>query len=338
MKTRAATLQKPWKVELPTVDLSDDPPPGWVRLRVLACGVCGSDLNAAVSYDEPKPIGHEIAGRIEQVGEGVDRLEAGQTVALESSSFCGQCELCRAGRADLCHKAPGFWGQPAMGFADVMDAPAGCCVPYEGLAAEVACQAEPGGVAMDMVLTANVAPAQRVCVIGPGPIGLMAAALAKQRSGLPVTVIGRRPGSARMDLAGELGFRPVAAETPQDWPRELAEGFEHVLLTAPPSLIGPACDLLSYGGVLTYIGIATSDPHIRLDANRFHFRKLQLRSSFASPAMYLPQVLALLGSGAIPAAEMVTHRFGLSQLADALLCCRDRKDEVVKVVVTGEAS
>ena len=338
MRTRAGYLHKPWIVELRTVDLPDEPPPGWVRLRVLACGVCGSDLNAAVNDDQPKPIGHEIAGRVEQVGDGVDRLAVGQTVALESSSFCGQCDLCRAGRADLCRKAPGFWGQPAMGFADVMDAPAGCCVHYEGLAAEIACQAEPGGVAMDMVLTANVAPAQRVCVIGPGPIGLMAAGLARQRSGLPVTVVGRRADSARMTLAGELGFRTAAAETAQDWPGELVESFEHVLLTAPPSLIGPACELLSYGGVLTYIGIATSDPHIRLDANRFHFRKLQLRSSFASPAMYFPQVLALLASGAIPAAELVTHRFGLSQLADALLCCRDRKDEVVKVVVTGETS
>jgi L-iditol 2-dehydrogenase len=295
-------------------------------------------LNAAIGYEKPKPIGHEIAGRVEQVGEGVDRLAAGQTVALESSSFCGQCDLCRAGRADLCNKAPGFWGQPAMGFADVMDVPAGCCVPYEGLAPEVACQGEPGGVAMDMILTARIAPAQRVCVIGPGPIGLMAAALARQRSGLPVTVIGRGANSARMSLADRLGFRTVAAQTPDTWPGELAESFEHVLLTAPPSLIGPACDLLSYGGVLTYIGIATGDPHIRLDANRFHFRKLQLRSSFASPAMYFPQVLSLLGSGAIPAAELVTHRFSLSQLDEALLCCRDRKDEVVKVVVTGETS
>lgn len=334
MKVLSAYIKAPWQCELRPVELADDPPVGWVLLRVEACGVCGTDLTAAAEgAGDWQAVGHEVAGRIEKVGHGAAGVECGQTVALESSSFCGLCELCRDGRVDLCNKAPGFWGQPAMGFSDHMLAPACCCVPYEGLTGEEACQAEPCGVAYDMVKTAGIEMGDRVCVVGPGAIGLAAAALARHRGAARLLCIGRETNARRLAVAAELGAETLATGDPLNEREDLARQFDHVLMTAPTQFIPPALSLLAYGGEMTYIGIGTGGGEIAFDANDFHFRKLQLRASFASPAIYFPAVLRLMRSGVLPAKKLVSHVLGLSQFAEALRLCRQEKDRTVKIVV-----
>ena len=90
-------------------------------------------------------------------------------------------------------------------------------------------------------------------------------------------------------------------------------------MTAPTQSIAPGLALLAYGGEMTYIGIGTGASMIQFDANDFHFRKLQLRASFASPAVYFPAVLRLLQAGVIPGERLISHRFGLDEIA--LLGC-----------------
>ncbi|MFP4356249.1 MAG: zinc-dependent alcohol dehydrogenase [Phycisphaerae bacterium] len=334
MQTRAAQLKAPWQVRLETVDLPEMPSPGWARIRVTACGVCGSDLNAAASNETYQPIGHEIAGVIEQINpQGPTKLEAGQSVVLESSSFCGRCDLCRDGRVDLCNKAPGFWGKPAMGFADFMDAPLDCIVPYAGLEPEVACLAEPVGVAIDMVKTANIQLAQRVCLIGPGPIGLAAGALALRSGASELAVLGRPRSRARLDVARKIGAEVIASDQPLEQMTDLQGRFDHVLLTAPTELIRPGLELLAYGGILTYIGFGRNGSEITFDADRFHMRKWQLRASFASPAVYFPAALSMLYSQAVPGRDLVSHVLGLDEIDQALQLHRERKGDVVKIVV-----
>ncbi|MFW6062219.1 MAG: zinc-dependent alcohol dehydrogenase [Planctomycetota bacterium] len=334
MHTQAAYIKAPWQVSLREVDLPDSPPPGWIRLRVDACGICGSDLNAArAEAADWQPFGHEVAGTVETVGHGVDRVEPGQRVVLESGSFCGRCALCRDGRVDLCNKAPGFWGQPAMGFARTMDAPALAAVPYDGLLPQVACLAEPTGVAIDVLETAEVELGQRVCVIGPGPIGLMAAALALARGASGVVVVGRGRSQARLELAGRLGTEVLAIDGDLADRDDLARQFDHVLLCAPPELAEPCLALLGYGGRLTYIGVATRPTRIGFDANDFHFRKLQIRASFASPALYFPTALRLLAAGRIPGENLVSHVLPLERLGEAMSLHRDEPGRCVKVVI-----
>ena len=334
MNTRAAYLKGLWNVEVRTVALPDTPPPGWIRLKVGACGVCGSDLNDAVGTEDWHSFGHEVSGTVEAVGHGVEGLPVGALVALESSSFCGQCDVCRNGRVDLCTKAPAFWGQPAMGFSDTMQAPAACAVPFTGLSFEEACLVEPLGVSFDMLKTASVRMGQTVCVIGPGPIGLGAAALARHQAAARVLVIGHTRSTARLAAARDLGVEVRAVDRPLAEEKDLHGQFDHVLLTAPPDLIEPALSLLAYGGTLTYVGIAPGNARIGFDANQFHFRKLQLRASHASPAMDFPAVIRLLRAGIIPGHALISHRFALNDIATALLTCRDDKAGVIKVVVT----
>lgn len=333
MQVRSAWLSAPWQVELRTVDLPDTPPPGWARVRVEACGVCGTDLSAAEANPTPHAFGHEIAGRIAALGHGVDHLAAGQTVVLESASFCGHCAHCRNGRVDLCNQAPNFWGQAAMGFADELLAPACCLVPYTGLTPDVACLTEPAGVAYDLVKVAGVTLGDRVAVIGPGPIGLAAAALARHGGATRTLVVGRAHHASRLAVAAGWGCETLATDSPLDALPDLARAFDHVLLTAPVELIEPSLALLDYEGRLSYVGIGTGNPRIGFDANDFHFRKLQLRASFASPAVYFPRVLALLQAGLIPGEALVSHRFPLAEIGAAMALLRDSKAATLKVVV-----
>ncbi len=335
MKTRSAYVKAPWMCEVREVDLPDAPPPGQVLIQVQACGVCGTDVTAAAEKaSEWRPFGHEVAGIVRRVGPGVERLKEGQAVVLESSSFCGWCDVCRDGRVDLCHgRAPGFWSQPAMGFGDLMLTPYRNVVPYEGLTPEVACLAEPAGVAYDMVKTADVQMGDRVCLVGPGPIGLMAAALVLHRGAARLLCIGKTTNAARLKAAADLGAETLAIDGSLAECKDLARQFDHVLMTAPTQFIVPGLSLLDYGGEMTYIGIGTGDSAITFDANDFHFRKLQLRASFASPAIYYPAVLRLLKAGVIPGPKMISHVFSLAEAPRAIAACRDEKHSMLKVVI-----
>ncbi|MCE0484544.1 MAG: alcohol dehydrogenase catalytic domain-containing protein [Methylacidiphilales bacterium] len=326
-------MKASWQTELRQIELPETPPPGEVLLRVEACGICGTDLSAAVKAEKWQPFGHEIAGVIEKVGEGLGHLSPGQKVVLETSSFCGHCAMCRNGRVNLCNKAPQFWGRPAMGFSEHMVAPGCCVVPYEGLSAEVASLAEPAGVAYDMVKTANVAFGDRVALIGPGPIGLMAIPILLRGGAREVVCLGRSRNKLRLEVAQKLGAKIRIVEGSPAGEKDLQRQFEHVLVTAPVGTIPSALGLLAYGGELTYIGIGTEAGPISFDANEFHFRKLQLRASFASPALYFPIVLDLLRANVIPGDLIISHRFSLKDLAEAMHLNRDRKEEAVKVVM-----
>jgi L-iditol 2-dehydrogenase len=130
-----------------------------------------------------------------------------------------------------------------------------------------------------------------------------------------VVCIGRSHSRRRLEVARLLGAEAVSVDGPLAEQKELSRQFEHVLVTAPVEIIPSALELLAYGGELTYIGIGTGEGVIGFDANVFHFRKLQLRASFASPALYFPVVLDLLKAGIIPGEQIISHRFGLRDLA-----------------------
>ncbi len=332
MKIKAAFLKAPWMTGVREVDMPE-PQANWVRIKVEACGVCGTDVTAMQTAKEWQAFGHEVAGVIDAIGPGVAHLAIGQRVALESSSACGACARCRNGRpAECVGKAENFWGQPTLGFAEYMNVPAICCVPYEGLAPDIAALAEPAGVAFDMVHTADIAQGDSVCIVGPGPIALMALALAKHRGATRLACIGRKGNEARFNIARELGAEIYDIASPEL--SRLDNAFDHLLVTSPPATIPPLLPLLSYGGRVTYVGIGAGDATIAFDANAFHFCKLQLRASFAAPAMYFPAVLALLKAGVIPGARLISHRFPLAHIQQAMETLRDGKSGALKVIVT----
>lgn len=331
----AARVEVPFKVTFETVTLRE-PGAGEAIIDVLACGICGFDMEIAESLatNGPQSFGHEICGRVRQVGPGVTHVQAGDIIALESGSFCCDCDLCRNGRVDLCNKGAGFWSGQSMGFSEAMIVPARNIVPARGIDPMTAVLAEPCGVAVDMVKVAEIGLTDKVLLVGSGPIGMMALPLIRRATAGPVVVANRSKG--KLEKALRLGADKAVSTNDISLPDLGKEfgGFDRVLITAPPDVIPECITATSFGGYIVYIGSNfRSGGVIPLDTHALHFGKKQLRPSFASPALYLPEALTLMHTGVIPPKEIVSHVFPLSKLAEAIDAVRTLRDEVCKVVV-----
>jgi L-iditol 2-dehydrogenase len=182
-----------------------DPGPGEVQLQIAACSICGTDLSIAGKTAKDWCLfGHEVSGVVTAVGQGVIRFAAGDHVALDSSAPCGHCEDCLAGRPLDCSDIQSYWDQ-YMGFADFMICPQQQVFPAGNLTPEIACLAEPTAVSIDMVNVADVGPDDRVLIIGPGPLGLLAIPECRRRGVERIWMAGRSHSQARMCAAEELG-------------------------------------------------------------------------------------------------------------------------------------
>ncbi len=309
--------------------------PDEIRLKVDACGICGTDLL------EPPPgaiketgFGHEIAGEILETGSAVLHLHPGQKIALESSSACGLCSHCRNAQQELCTDLRHFGKLGQFGMAEQMIAPAVSAVPYEGLSPEIACLSEPLGVAIDMVRLAEIHPDSNVLITGPGPIGLMALALVRRMGARRVFVAAHSSSSARIALAKRWGADAIVDPdvTPLDQ-FDYGGPLDRALVTTPPATLPSVCQALGRGGIISFIGIRWGEgTWATLDINAFHFKKLQLRASFASPALFTPLALQYLREGVVNGEELISHRFPLSRIAEAFAAARN-KATAIKVVV-----
>jgi L-iditol 2-dehydrogenase len=318
--------------------------PGWVLVKVKACGICGTDMHMARYTDHhltTKPatewqgFGHEIAGIVAEVGAGVTTVKEGDKVVLESGSYCGVCDLCRNGRVDLCNNAPNFWRNETMGFAEYILAPKECLVPFDNLSFEVACLAEPLGVALDMTYTADIALGNDVLVLGLGPIGLMAIPLAR-RQGAGRIYAYNRSGGKRAELARHYGADVVTlgGDMPLDEIPFRRKGVERALVSASVQAIQEAIPVMNYGGIIAFIGIEYgAGTTLQFDANAFHFKKLQLRASHAAPAVYFPTCLQLLQDGHVDGQAIISHTMPLEKIADAMTLLRDDRQNTLKIVI-----
>ena len=340
---RAAFVRAPWEFQVREISVPAVRP-GWVLVKVAACGICGTDLHIAgltghqltrFPATQWQGFGHEVAGVVVATGAGVTNVKEGDRVVLESSSYCGVCAHCRDGRVDLCNRAPNFWSNESMGFAEYILAPWQACVPFTGLSFAVACLAEPLGVALDMAYAADVRLGNDVLLLGLGPIGLMAIPIVR-RMGAARIYAANRSGGVRVDLARRYGADEVLlGDAPLTATHFRKGGVDRALVSAPPQVIPSALPLMNYGGIVSFIGITYgAGAQINFDANDFHFKKLQLRASHASPAIYFPAVLQLLQDGHVDGAAIISHTFPLAQIEAAMLTARDRRDAVLKIVVT----
>lgn len=335
---RAAYVKAPFQIEFRDVPLGSLAPDE-VLIEVAATGICGHDMEIAETLaTDWRAFGHEFSGHVRAAGSAVKHVKAGDLVALESGSYCGECSDCRNGRADLCRHMVGFWGRAAMGFSDFMTAPAHSCVPAPGLAPETAALAEPCGVAVDMVKIAEIGITDRVLVVGCGAIGLMALAIARKRTAGLVVAADRTAGKRAAALALGANEAVDIAATPLREAGKPFGGFNKVLLTTPPQLIPDAMATMAYEGYCVYIGFDWGEGgKVVMDTTAMHLGKQQLRASFASPAVYLPIALELLRNGTVPADSLISHRFPLSRLSEAMKLLRTDRQTTRKVVVIPDA-
>lgn len=334
LQTRAAYTKTYYKFQLRD-RVVPEPGPGEVQLQIAACSICGTDLSiAGKTAKQWSLFGHEISGVVTAVGAGVTRFAPGDRVALDSSAPCGECEECRAGRPLSCLDKQSYWGK-YMGFADSMVAPQQQVFPAGNLPAEIACLAEPTAVSIDLVAVADVGPDDRVLIIGPGPLGLLAIPECRRRGVERIWMAGRSHSKARMKVAEEYGAEPIYVDkqdlSKYDFGRR---GATRILVVAPPTELPLAAQIGAQGSIISYIGISWDKKGvIKFDADTFHFKRQQLRASMASPGTRAAEALDLLAGGAFDPAKVLSSKFELPDIAAAMVENRDDKANAVKLVM-----
>ncbi len=325
--------------------------PGELLVKVATCGICGTDLKKihTGSHSAPRIFGHEMAGTIVAVGQGVTRFQIGERVMVFHHVPCGECYYCRKQTPSQCplYKKVGVTAgfEPSGGgFAEyirVMDwvaAGSGVVRIPQGVPFEQAAFVEPVNTVLKGVKMLSLAPDDTVLVIGQGPIGLMHAVLAA-RTGARVLTSDLYP--ERHAIAAKFGLRhPIHAGSENVLERVFAEtngrGADAVVLAvAGTALIRTAMDAARPGGKVmlfaqTQHGEATIDPAaVCMDEKT-------LLGSYSSSFGILDEVTALVFGGyrsGFDLTQLISHRFPIEEAVAAIDVASHPKADSMKIMI-----
>ena len=311
------------------------PGAGEVLIRLECGGVCGSDLHyynhggfGAVRLKEPMILGHEVAGRIIELGADTGQLRVGQLVAVSPSRPDGTCKFCRAGLPNQCLNMR-FYGSAMPfphiqgAFQELLVADAAQCVPADGITAGEAAMAEPLSVALHAVRRAGNLVGRKVLITGCGPIGTLCI-LAARRAGAAEIVATDLAANA-LDHAARAGADNVIniAEDP-DALSAFAEdkGYFDVLFECSGAAVAlaNAIAVMAPRGTILQLGLGgdMNVPIMPLIA-----KELELRGSFRFHEEF-PIAVAMMQKGLIDVKALITHTIALDQAEDAFKIANDR--------------
>ncbi len=317
---RALVYLEPGKVQVREVP-EPSPGPGEILVRVASCGICGSDVHGYRSgiIAPGCVMGHEYAGWVEGLGEGVEAPSPGTLVAGNSVLSCGQCSWCRRGQENFCNDLR-LLGVSADGaFAPLVAVPASSVVAAPGADPRILCLAEPLATAVRAVRSAPVFPGEAVLVTGGGPIGLLCLALLRAMGAAPVVV--SEPREARQEAALALGADAVLDPRRQSLATYASSlpsgGFARVLeCSGTPGALEEATGLLRPGGTLTLVGLC--EEPVPTDFLGIISRELRLTSAYLNASDDFEVAIALLTSGRLQVETIIHLEVGLEEIPDLL--------------------
>jgi 2-desacetyl-2-hydroxyethyl bacteriochlorophyllide A dehydrogenase len=308
-----------------------------VRLRVERSGICGSDI-ATWKGDWPSPHlpsikGHEVCGSVLEVGSGVDRLTAGQLVAVRPIRGCGDCRHCQRGNYSRCNQFmmygqqhPGGWAEEMVVRHDHARPLASSVTPDQGLFAE------PIAVVAHAFNLAGSLQGASVAVLGAGVLGLIAIQVAYARGASRVFATGRQ--DKKLELARQCGA--VTADARAD--DVVAVGLEHggpydVVLDCIGSseALSDAIRLSEAGGWIVLV----AGPHY--PELQFNYVEHRLREvAVIASRIYgedFDDCLGLLASGKLDLAPLLTHRYAIDDAVEAMAFASSNRADAIKVAL-----
>ncbi|CAH8706292.1 L-threonine 3-dehydrogenase [Paenibacillus thiaminolyticus] len=302
--------------------------PDEVLVRVKASSICGTDVHiykwddwAARTVVTPNVFGHEFAGIVEAVGDRVTNVKAGDHVSGEGHVVCGVCKACRTGNAHVCPHTrsfgitlPGCFGEYAVLRASnvIRNDPK---LPFE-----IACLQDPLGNAVQTVLAGDIV-GKSVAVVGVGPIGLMAIAVAKACGSGTIIAVDINP--YRLEMAKTMGADVIVNSKEVNSVQAIraatnGEGAEVVLeMSGHPDAIRDALKAAAQAGRVSLLGIPSKEVSFDL-AEDVIFKGLQL-AGITGRRMYDTwyQLKGLLERGRIDLTPLITHRLTLDRYEEA---------------------
>jgi len=323
---------------------------GELLFRVAACGICGTDIKKIHHgfVAAPQVLGHELAGTVVKVGRGVTKFKMGDRVVSFHHIPCGDCFYCERKLFSQCagYKKTGLtagFGDPnGGGFAEYVRAmpwivERGMIALPAEVSFEEATFVEPVNTCLKAVRKARVAKGETVLVIGQGPIGMLLMILAKYEG---AEVYASDPMAGRRAASLKFGAKEVFDPVTQNLQKEVRErtggrGADAVLVAVPsPALVPEALAIARPGGrVLLF---AHNDPIMQLGfpAATVGVEEKEILGSYSASVDDQAESAALVFERRLPVRELISHRFPLERIAEALELAAHPAEDTLKVVIT----
>ncbi len=296
----------------PTIGIND------VLIRIDRTGICGTDLHiynwdawAQKTIPVPMAVGHEFVGRIVEVGANVTDFKAGDVVSGEGHVVCGRCRNCLAGRRHLCADTKGIGVNRPGAFAEYLVLPMTNIWHHsEGIDLDVASIFDPFGNAVHTALSFPVL-GEDVLVTGAGPIGIMAAAVARHSGARFVVITDVNP--YRLDLAKKVGVSmAVDARTKRlgDVQKELGmkEGFDVGLeMSGNQAAFREMLTNMSHGAKIAMLGIPSGE--MAIDWNEVIFQMLTIKGIYGREMYETWYKMTVMLESGLDIKPVITHRY-----------------------------
>jgi threonine 3-dehydrogenase len=330
MKALVKSQSQPglWLEDVPVPDIGIDD----VLIRVLRTGICGTDLhiydwNAWAQQTIPIPltIGHEFVGQVVEVGSNVGAFQSGEIVSGEGHIVCGRCRNCMAGRRHACANTQGVGVSRPGAFAEYIALPAAnVWHHFDGIDLDVAAIFDPFGNAVHTALSFPVL-GEDVLITGAGPIGIMAAAVARHAAARFIVITDLN--QYRLDLAQRMGV--TRAIDPQhisiaDVQRELGmrEGFDVGFeMSGNPIAMRDMLANMAHGGRIALLGLPSKD--YAIDWNTVIFNMLTIKGIYGREMFETWYKMSILVQSGLDISPVITHRFGYQDYEEAFATARD---------------
>ena len=324
MKALVKKYDKPgiWMDEIPVPEIGIND----VLIKIKKTSICGTDIHI-YNWDEwakktipvPMAIGHEYVGTIEAFGSNVQDVKIGELVSGEGHIVCGHCRNCRAGRRHLCQNTSGVGVNRPGCFAEYLSIPVSNiwhCDP--NIPTDVLSVFDPFGNAVHTALSFDVL-GEDVLVTGAGPIGIMAAAIAKHSGARFVVITDMNP--YRLELAKKVGVTrtvDISKEKLPDIIKELGmkEGFDVGLeMSGSPKALNDMIDVMVHGGKIALLGILPSSAAVNWE--KVVFNGLTLKGIYGREMFETWYKMSVMVQSGLDITPLITHRYPIDQYQEA---------------------
>lgn len=308
----------------PGIWMTDAPKPevghNDLLIKIRKTAICGTDVHiykwdewASKTIPTPMVVGHEYVGEVVDMGQEVRGFQVGDRVSGEGHITCGHCRNCRAGRVHLCRNTAGVGVNREGAFAEYLVIPAfnAFKIP-DNISDELASIFDPFGNAVHTALSFDLV-GEDVLITGAGPIGIMAAAVAKHVGARHVVITD--VNEYRLDLARKMGASRavnVANEKLEDVMKELGmtEGFDIGLeMSGVPSAFNSMLNNMNHGGKIAMLGIPPSD--MAVDWNQVIFKGLVIKGIYGREMFETWYKMASLIQSGLDLNPIITHQYSV---------------------------
>ncbi len=323
--------------------LIPEPGPEDVLIKVRACALCGTDIHAwrglFKGVNLPVVLGHEFAGEVIAVGEGVRNIKTGLRCCVENLIVCGECEFCRSDRPNLCTSLQSIGNTLDGAYAEYVRVPAECVVPLPaGVSFAVGSVMQTMATAWHAVQdVGEVKKGDWVAIQGAGPIGLCALAAAKVKGAL---IAISDAVDYRLEAARQMGADEVVDIARESLGQRAPDitggaGFDKVIEAVggtQDATLQEACRIVKRNGTVVVMGVFAGERN-SIPAEDVRRLEIVIKGARGRYAGQFAECLGMIEAGKLNLDPMLTHLVPLERAVEGLLMMEEKREGAIKVIL-----